>query len=116
MAEVTPPPRQRPSTAMSVGVALGVVLGSLVGVLIGVVIVVGSIGQSGCRRNIPAGLVELAIVAAVLFLPWYMFFRVKADSFWVGLLRGFSFALGIFMVIPWPCSVGFEGVANLVCH
>jgi hypothetical protein len=117
MAEVTPPPQEARTlhTVCVVLGALGGVFGSIFGAAVFIMSQIGTPSGGTCVRNVPAGLGELAVVAAVLAGAWYLDFRVKGGSFGLGFIRGLTTSAGLMALIPWPCSLGFWGFQNLTC-
>ncbi len=119
MADVKGPPPAGPSGASVAGVAVGAFLGVIGSVLGSAVVILSKVGASEssgpCQRNIALGLAEAAVVLGLGALAWYLFFRAKGASFWLGLARGLVVGVTVMMLIPWPCSLGFWAVANLTC-
>lgn len=117
---MTPRP-ERPSSANTgdtVGLFVGAFLGLIASVVISVVLALSgymSSPGSGCA-GVGVGLIALALVAGFLALAWYLVFRLTARSFVAGFARGFVAVLALLMLIPWPCSLGWMGVAALSCR
>jgi hypothetical protein len=119
MADVKGPPPPRASDKSGAGVAAGVFLGVVGSVLGSALVILSHIGasESGgtCQRNIVLGFAEAVVVLGLGALAWYLFFRVKRASFWLGFARGIVVSVTVMMLIPWPCSLGFWAVENLTC-
>ena len=116
MAEVTPePPASGSGRGQDIG---GLVIGAIAGLMIGIMIstytiLTASAGGTSCSGGPAGGIIELLIIGGVLALAWYLIFRVKAKSFGISFLRAASFAVGVMLIIPWPCSLGWAAFSNV---
>jgi membrane associated rhomboid family serine protease len=107
-----------PPPGAALGNSYGLVFGLLGGLVAGFAVSLLSMlnGFMACAHDVALGVGELGVIAGLLALAWYLLFRVKALSFTLGLLRGLALGLVVPMIIPWPCSLGWQGVASLVCR
>jgi hypothetical protein len=119
VAHVNAPQPAGPSGKSVAGLVLGAFLGvtgSIAGALF-LFAVGANASEAGrpCQRNLAAGFAEAVAVLGLGVLAWYLFFRVKGDSFRLGFARGLVVAVTLMMLIPWPCSLGFWAAENLTC-
>jgi hypothetical protein len=118
-AEVKGPPAAGPSGKSVAGIVVGAfvgTIGSVLGALVMFAALSGTYPSGGtCQRNIGAGIGEAAAIIGLGVLAWYLLFRVKGDSFWLGFARGLVVSVTLMMLIPWPCSLGFWAAQSLTC-
>jgi hypothetical protein len=116
VAEVTPePPASGSGGGQDIG---GLVIGAIAGLMIGIIvsiyaILTASAGGVSCGNGLVGGIIELLIAGSVLALAWHLAFRVKAKSFGISFLRAASLAVGVMLILPWPCSLGWTAVSNI---
>jgi hypothetical protein len=119
MADVKSPPPAGPSGRSAAGVVVGAflgVIGSVLGSAVVFLMLADAFQSDGaCRRNLALGFAEAAVVLGLGALAWYLFFRVKGASFWLGFARGFMVSVTVMMLLPWPCSLGFWAAEHLTC-
>jgi hypothetical protein len=92
------------------GLFVGILAGPVLGTVLSFLVFATSSSSRSCGSALAWSVVALLIIGALLGFAWHLIFRVKEQSFGLGVARGAVSVAALMALIPWPCSLASEAI------